>query len=80
MPTVRTELSKSFMKKVIISHFIFIQGPLHKNEVFHCAFFQSQFPVDLVTFTEEIRDGTLHFLSSGLYQILGPMIYLLMCI
>ena len=68
------------MKKVIISHFSFIQGPLHKNEVFHCAFFQSQFPVDLVTFTEEIRDGTLHFLSSGLYQILGPMIYLLMCI
>ena len=31
-----------------------------KNEVFH-------FPADLVTFTEEILNGKLHFLCSDVY-------------
>ena len=42
---------------------------LHKNEVFHLGFLQQmwpspQFPAHLVTFTEEILDGKLHFLHS----------------
>ena len=28
-----------------------------------------QFPVDLVTFTEEILNGQLHFLCSGSYKL-----------
>ena len=40
-----------------------------KNEVFHYGFLQSMWPnpqetADLVTFTEEIRNGKLHFLCS----------------
>ena len=42
-----------------------------KNEVFHYGFFQQmrpnpQFPTDLVTFTEEIRNGKLHFFEQQL--------------
>ena len=52
---------------------------LHKNEDLHQGFLQqmwpdSQFPVDLVIFTEEIHNGKLHFLCSdktGLYQIIS---------
>ena len=40
-----------------------------KNEVFHQGFLQEmlpnpQFPADLITFTEEILNGKLHFLCS----------------
>ena len=44
-----------------------------KNKVFHYGFLQyiwpnPQFPADLVTFTEEIRNGKLHFLCSDLIR------------
>ena len=31
----------------------------------------SKFPADLVTFTEEIRNGKFHFLCSAQYQSMG---------
>ena len=42
---------------------------MHKNDVFHSRFLQyvspdSQETADLVTFTEEILNGKLHFLCS----------------
>ena len=45
-----------------------------KNEVFHYEFLQQmwanpQFPTDLVTFTEEILHGKLHFLCSDYYLV-----------
>ena len=49
-------------------------GSLHtKNEVSHEGFLQKmwpdpQFPADLVTFTEKILIGKLHFLCSGCFQ------------
>ena len=33
----------------------------------------SQFPADLVTFTEEIRNGKLHFLCSVYIVVLGKI-------